>query len=321
MPSFRSGTVEEITAERPGFQRVVVDGERAYVLTELIGPVAVGDRVVMNTTAVELGLGTGGWHVVHWNLSRDTWAPSAAGREMKVRYTSVQVDVAMHTAETIPTVPVIACTLHSQLAAVAAAYRAACPSGRLVYVMTDGGALPLALSDLVHALRERGDLHATVTTGHAFGGDEEAATIEHGLAVAGALGADAIVAGMGPGSLGIGTATGFTGRDAASVLDAARQPIIAVRYSDADERGRHQGVSHHTAAVLGAVHTRVTVPVPRGEPRPAVTGHHVIEVDVPDLIADLTELGVTSMGRSPAEDPKFWAYAGAAGAAAAGTTR
>ena len=51
-----------------------VDGERAYVLTQLIGTVAVGDRVVMNTTAVELGLGTGGWHVVHWNLAREAWS-------------------------------------------------------------------------------------------------------------------------------------------------------------------------------------------------------------------------------------------------------
>ena len=48
----------------------------AYVLTQLTGAVAVGDRVVVNTTAVELGLGTGGWHVVHWNLdARPTWTP------------------------------------------------------------------------------------------------------------------------------------------------------------------------------------------------------------------------------------------------------
>ena len=47
---------------------------RAYALTQLTGPVAVGDRVVVNTTAVELGLGTGGWHVVHWNLDRDAWS-------------------------------------------------------------------------------------------------------------------------------------------------------------------------------------------------------------------------------------------------------
>ena len=80
-----------ILAERPGIQRVEVDGAKAYVLTQLIGPVAVGDRVVMNTTAVDLGLGTGGWHVVHWNLERDRWSQPGAGHEMKLRYTSLQV--------------------------------------------------------------------------------------------------------------------------------------------------------------------------------------------------------------------------------------
>src|SRR5215210_3726038 len=92
MPAYRSGTVEAITDERPGLQRVVVDGEKAYVLTELIGPVVIGDRVVMNTTAVELDLGTGGWHVVHWNLSRDAWSEPGPGHIIKVRYTSLQVD-------------------------------------------------------------------------------------------------------------------------------------------------------------------------------------------------------------------------------------
>ena len=66
-----------VLQERAGLQRVEVDlgagPERAYVLTELTGTVAAGDRAVVNTTAVELGLGTGGWHVVHWNLAREEW--------------------------------------------------------------------------------------------------------------------------------------------------------------------------------------------------------------------------------------------------------
>ena len=320
MPTFRSGTVEAITDERHGLQRVVVDGAPAYVLTEVIGPVAVGDRVVMNTTAVDLGLGTGGWHVVHWNLSRDVWTPTPSGREMKVRYTSVQVDVAIQAATAVPAIPVVACTLHSQLAAVALAFRRTRPDGRLVYVMTDGGALPLALSDLVHALRIDGLLHATVTAGHAFGGDAEATTIDHALAVAGELGADAIVAGIGPGSLGTANSIAFTGRDAVAVLDAASVPIVAVRYSDADERERHRGVSHHTRSVLEAARGPVSVPIPRGEVPPDVGPHKTVEVDVPDLIADLMALGVTSMGRPPDEDERFWAYAGAAGVVA-GTPR
>ncbi len=77
MPAFRSGKVVTVLSQRKGLQRVEVDlgsgPERAYVLTELTGTVADGDDVVVNTTAVELGLGTGGWHVVHWNLAREQW--------------------------------------------------------------------------------------------------------------------------------------------------------------------------------------------------------------------------------------------------------
>jgi hypothetical protein len=109
----------------------------------------------------------------------------------------------------------------------------------------------------------------------------------------------------------------FSGREVAGVLDAAPIPIIAVRYSDADPRARHQGVSHHTRAALDATHRAVTVPVPRGAPDPGLGAHRLLEVDVPELVGPLAALGVTSMGRAPAEDPAFWAYAGAAGVAAA----
>src|SRR5258708_22768674 len=97
MPSFRSGKVTTLLMERPGLQRVEVDlgdgDERAYVLTKLTGDVAVGDRVIVNTTAVELGLGTGGWHVVHWNLERRSWHEPGGGHLLKARYTSLPTDV------------------------------------------------------------------------------------------------------------------------------------------------------------------------------------------------------------------------------------
>ena len=95
------------------------------MLTQLTGTVAVGDRVVVNTTAVELGLGTGGWHVVHWNLERDEWSePRPRPRASRPRYTSLQADVGSaeeHRAEladvdSIDGMPVVAAALHSQLA-------------------------------------------------------------------------------------------------------------------------------------------------------------------------------------------------------------
>jgi hypothetical protein len=89
MPSFRTGKVVKLLDARAGLQRVEVDlgdgAERAYALVQLTGPVALGDQVVVNTTAVELGLGTGGCHVVHWNLERDAWHEPGPGHIIKGR--------------------------------------------------------------------------------------------------------------------------------------------------------------------------------------------------------------------------------------------
>jgi len=91
---FVNRSVATILSERDGLQRVELDdGSRALVLTALIGPVAAGDRVVVNTTAVDHGLGTGGWHVVHWNLDRREWSEPGPGHVIKGRYTSLQADV------------------------------------------------------------------------------------------------------------------------------------------------------------------------------------------------------------------------------------
>jgi hypothetical protein len=357
MPSYRVGVVTEMLETRAGLQRVLVDlgagGERAYVLTQLIGPLRVGDRVVVNTSAVELGLGTGGWHVVHWNLSRDEWSEPAATAEretvMKLRYTSLQLDVIADAVdlddeepagEVLRGVPVVVGTVHSQLAAVAVAFKQCRPDGRLVYVMTDGGALPLAVSDLVWELRARGLLDATVTCGHAFGGDHEAVSVASGLATARVLArASAIVVAMGPGGAGTASRFGFSGLEAAAVLDRVAAlgglPILAVRASAADPRPRHVGVSHHTKTVLELTHSAVHVPVPRARAEAeahlrrdlaavrSACSHEVVDVAVPD-ITDLFAahgLEIASMGRPAADDPLFFAAAAAAGIVAADTVQ
>lgn len=316
MPSFRTATVTEVLVERPGLQRVGTTEGRAYVLTQLTPAVAVGDEVVVNTTAVELGLGTGGWHVVHWNLARRQWDGPSGGHILKIRYTSLQADVGAAeehqpgTPTRLDGAPVVACTLHSQAGVVAAVARHLAPAARIVYVMTDGAALPIALSDLVHDLRAAGVLDATVTAGHAFGGDHEAVSIPSALAVARHVaGADLLVVGMGPGVVGTGSALGTTAVEAAAVLDAAGalggRPVLCPRVSDADGRERHRGTSHHTATVLDLV--RSAVDVPQADP-----------LD-PDAGAVLDALGirVTTMGRGPAEDPAFFAACAATAAHAA----
>ena len=330
VPSFRTGVVTSILEERKGLQRVEVDGERAYVLTELMGQVAIGDRVVMNTTAVELGLGTGGWHVVHWNLGREQWSEAGPGHQMKLRYTSLQTDTG--TAEELladdrlaPTgVPVVVCGLHSQVGVAAVAARYGLEDCRIAYVMTDAAALPLVMSDLVHALRDGGVIDVTVTAGQSFGGDIEAVNTPSAIDLAVRDGAEIVIVGMGPGSLGTGTDLGFSGLEVGSIVDAAavlgHVPIVAVRFSDADARARHRGVSHHTRTAVGRfAHARAVIPVPRGQAVDDLDDHDVVEVDVPEMAAVLETRGIdiTTMGRGPDPEPNFFAYAAAAGVHAA----
>lgn len=335
MPVFRTAEVVEVLATRPGLQRVRVrmpDGAdaRAYSLTELTGDCAVGDRVVLNTTAVELGLGTGGWHVVHWNLARAELVAPGPDHVVKLRYTSLQFDAGTdelahpEVDEPLPGTPVVACSVHSQVAMVALAFAAAAPGRRLVYVMTDGAALPLALSDLVAGLCERGALAGTVTAGHAFGGDLEAVSVPAALGLAvHVLRADAVVVGMGPGVVGTGTALGNTAVEVAPVLDAARalggEPILCVRASDGDVRGRHRGVSHHTRTAAGlTTSSPLVAPVPAEvSDLPGVRVHLLEPVLDPAALMDDAGLRITTMGRDVTEDPLFFAAASAAGEVAA----
>src|SRR5882724_11435207 len=353
MPSYRSGEVVTLLEARRGLQRVEVDlgdgPERAYVLTQVTGPVEVGDRVVVNTTAVELGLGTGGWHVVHWDLAREEWREPGPGHVLKARYTSLQADVGsteehemvLAEADDVGGMPVVAAGLHSQVPAVAAAFKAVAselgaPGARLAYVMTDGAGLPLALSDLVAALTSRGLIDATVTCGQAFGGDFEAVSVFSALTVARHVaGADAVVVAMGPGVAGTGTRLGFSAIEVGPVLDAAAavggRPIACLRASFADPRARHRGLSHHSATALGlACRSRVTIPLPLvGGPEEetlragvAAAGldvrHDVVAVKPPDILGLFVQNGlvVTSMGRPAAADPVLFACAAAAGALA-----
>lgn len=332
MATYRTGTVTEIVGERAGLQRVRVaglpQGDLAYCLTELVGTVGVGDDVIVNTTAVELGLGTGGWHVVHWNLARGELTQPGPDHIMKLRYTSLQCEVGTDELRhpnlplSLRSTPVVACAVHSQIAAVAAVVKDLRPDATVVFVMSDGAALPIALSDLVDDLRSRALIDATVTAGHAFGGDLEAVGVPSALQLAvHVAGADVVIAGIGPGVVGTGTTLGNTGADAAWALSAARAldaaPILAVRASNHDPRARHRGVSHHSATVLRLASGPVWVArVP--DDVASLPNVRVRDVAVPDTVALLASirLRVTTMGRLPEDDPLYFHAAGAAGAVA-----
>jgi Protein of unknown function (DUF3866) len=335
MATFATLRVSEVLSERKGFQRVQLeDGSRAYNLVDLTGPLKFGDSVVVNTTAVERGLGTGGWHVVHWNLSNSTLRTRTGGHIMKMRYTSLQTDSgsfeeqAPQPGVSLEGTPVIICSLHSQMAAAAVVFHQRRPASRLVYVMTDGAALPLVFSDLLADLCERAVIVATVTSGHAFGGDSEAVNIASALLAAKHVHhADAIVVAMGPGVVGTGTSLGTTALETVDIATWAYrlggQPIFALRGSSADERDRHAGISHHSRTALEflrAASIDVVVPV-SAEDRSLTEGLGETEsTDVTEAFEVFTAehaLKITTMGRDVRADPLFFRLSAAAGVAAA----
>jgi len=303
---------------------------KAYALTEVTGECSAGDSVVLNTTAVELSLGTGGWHVVHCNLDRPEFSRQGADHIMKLRYTSLQFDAGTdelkypEADQPLNGTPVVVGSVHSQLAPVAAAFAEAAPGRRLVHVMTDGAALPYALSDLAAQLLDSGLIAGSVTAGHAFGGQLEAVNLHSALGLAAnVLHADAIVVVMGPGVVGTGTELGTTAVEVAPALDAVEAVggigILCVRASDSDTRDRHRGISHHTRTAARLCRsTPYVVDVPPGAA--SLPGTRELEISqLVDPIALMARhnLAVTTMGRTVEQDPLFFAAAASAGVAAA----
>jgi Protein of unknown function (DUF3866) len=164
-------------------------------------------------------------------------------------------------------------------------------------------------------------IDTTITAGHAFGGDLEAVAVPSALALARhAAGADVAIVGMGPGVVGTGSPLGTTAVEVAAVVDAAdrmgARVALCCRASSGDARARHQGLSHHVRTILGLAAARPDLPLP-AELAGDLVGATAVEP--PDVAAVLAGIGVqvTTMGRGPAEDPAFFAAAGAAGVWAA----
>jgi hypothetical protein len=325
---------------------VDIDGvhARAIAYPDITGPVVAGDEVICNTTAVELGLGTGGAHFVM--AVRDPAPQPVApppGHAMKLRYTPSQTAVLaveeshreqLDALDSLDGMPVVVAGLHSALAPAATGARFANPGGRIVYVMTDGGALHARFSDTLGALRAHGLLDATITAGQSTGGDYEAVTLYGALAAARAvLNAGAVIVAMGPGNLGTGSRWGAALLEVAHIVDAAAamgaRPILAPRLSFADARARHRGVSHHTLTALRLAYARAEVVLPPlagarmklvGEQlEPFASKHDVVFASMPAELERALEdspVPLSTMGRSYGEDPDYFRAAAAAGARA-----
>lgn len=344
--------VAEVVAVEPGLQTLLVtldDGRtaRAVNYLRLSGSMNCGDAVLVNTTAVDLGLGTGGSHFVvarsHGSDPVALDAPSG-GHIMKLRYTPMQTDVvsveapesphhdAMSGAVSLEGMPVVCCGLHSQMPLVAAGVRHEHPDAVIAYCMTDGAALLAELSGLSRQCRQTGLVDAVITCGQASGGDFEAVNLHSGLLAARhVVHADVAIVAIGPGVVGTATPFGHGGIAQGEAINAAAVlgggPIACVRMSLADRRERHRGVSHHTLAALDTIAmSRSVVPIPllEGEVFDGIaeqlTRHHVGDrhdlrfVEVPsDISAALRGIRVSSMGRFYDDDPVFFQAAFAAG--------
>ncbi len=337
-----------LEAARPGVVElaVEVDGreEPALAYPPLTGPVAEGDTVTLNTTAVTEGLGTGGYHFVVAVEGQGDLDPSPEGHVMKLRYTPVQAKVmaveepdsphreAMESIDTLEGLPVVWAPLHSMVGAVVAGARAA-GGERIAFVMTDGAALPLWLSRQVAVLRDGGMVDATITCGQALGGDLEAVNLFSGLLAArGVVDADVVVVADGPGKVGTATKWGASDVAAGMALNAAGilegRPVAALRVSFADPAYRHHGVSPHSLTTLSRVAlvpVNVAVPALEDERRSVVweslkdagleAHHQLVEVNGQPALDLLRARGIESetMGRRVEDDPEFFLAAGAAG--------
>jgi Protein of unknown function (DUF3866) len=330
---------------------VEVEGERrrAWADTGLVGETRSGDEVVVNVEAQDLGLGSGGFDVVHVNLTRGLAAEGPADRHvMKLNYTSLQhavepvegPDESGRADESRP--PIVVIPLHGHLAPVAWAAHGANRGLKIGYVQTHGGALPGAMSRDVAELRDRGLIAGHVTAGAAYGAEHDAISLVGGLdAAASALGWDAVIAGPGPGILGSSTRYGHGGMAALDTAHAAlalgSPTLVGPRLSNADPRERHVGLSHHTRSVLELLLAPVRVPVPEvdadlwptteagpgayDELLEVCRDRHDLAVEEVDLDGYAASgLPTRTMGRELADDALFFAAPLAAGRALANAT-
>jgi hypothetical protein len=322
--SLRRGRVTAVVEDLGDFVRLEVDEVACVAYPLVTGPLEVGDDVVVNVQARELGLGSGGFDVLYANLTRGLELPPEDGAHvMKLPYTPLQfarrhAEEGGSLDEGLGGLPVVCCTLHSQVAPVCAALR----GSRVAYVQLPGGALPVALSDTVRALKAHGLLEVTIGAAACFGGDADCVNAYSALLWAAARGVDVAVCSIGPGIVGTATSFGHGGMAATEAADAAvalgGKAILPLRVSTADARERHLGLSHHSRTALGLLGSNLRVAWPGGlelEDERLPDGAET--VDVPDWREACKGLPLSFMGRGPDEEPWFFAAAFAAGRLAA----
>lgn len=321
MLSLARGRVTSVLERVEGLVRLEVDGRACIAYPRLTGPVSLGDEVVVNVQALDLGLGSGGFDVLCVNLTRGLGRPGDEhAHVMKLPYTPLQHAV-RHAEEDAPDdpgfrldgLPVVCCSVHSQVAPVCAGLGSGIP---VAYVQLAGGALPVSLSDAVRRLVRQGLLRVTVAVGSCIDGDIACVSTAAALRWAARSGIRAVVCAIGPGVVGTGTRLGHGATAAAEAANAAcalgGRAIITPRFSSGDSRERHRGLSHHTLAVAELALGPIIVPWPTELVSPDVP-FALEPVDATGWQEACAGLPLEHMGRGPGDDPEFFATAFAAG--------
>lgn len=278
MISLDNGRVLRILEQTEKVQKVLVEhsnGEsEAIHYLDLNHSLQIDDQVIINRTATMLNLGTGGYDFVVSSISPNSNISykNSDGHIMKLRYTPYQFSVKSCEEQSseyhnifkepkmLDNLPVLIGELHSMLPILVTTIRQLeikhkVKRKKIIYIMTDGGALPIELSEHVGRLKKLGWLDGSITIGNAFGGDLEAINIYSGLIAAKyILNADIIIVLMGPGIVGTGTWVGHTAIEQGIIANAVGTlkgiPLCILRASIQDGRERHQGISHHSLTVL-----------------------------------------------------------------------
>lgn len=339
------GVVVAVLQENNEIQELMVQAEgrpqpeKAYNYLALNHRLTVNEPVMLNITAIELGLGTGGRHfVIPEYLDNQSISD---GHIMKLRYTPWQFSVlaaeeaaspfhdVLEEASSLEGTPVVAAPLHSMLLGIILGFRSCLDYvPKVAFIMTDAAALPIALSGLVRELKSKGLLDLTVTSGQAFGGDLEAVSIPSALLTAyQTIKPDLIIVALGPGIVGTGTKLGFSGIEQSWVLDLTARlngiPIAAPRISFADSRKRHFGISHHSLTILDLANNPAILGLAEEMPgdylntvKALIKKHNLMDRHQWYLVKDTDSLKLfeeyniqtTTMGRGIKDDPWFFRH-------------
>lgn len=300
-----------------------------------------GQKVLVNTTAVDMNLGTGGFHYIVANLDKPQVSHKNQGHIMKLKYTPLQFAAPVveeleeyQEKETLYIDGIIIVTmLHSQIAPLVIFLKKFLSKMRVAVLQNDFCALPSSFSSLLKWLKKEGFIESVITFGNSFGGDKEAINIYSALVYAiNVLSSEIVIVSPGPGMPGTSSRLGNGAIGTVEALNAAfamgGEPVLTLRMSSKDPRKRHRGLSHHVETVLNLALSPSKLYMPIAEEFDkrisAVLKEErkkldlfdrasVYEVDVSGFTEELRKYSdnLETMGRSIEEDLLFFAAASA----------